>query len=236
MRVNLATFFGAFLITLIYSTKPDSDSSITLSRMGDTAIVIDTVGGDDSAEAFVDTLSATVDTTTDSAVIAKLPPARGSPTPAVAPSDVDALRAQSLAVPVAGVAATDLIDSFDDKRGSDRRHNALDIMAARNTPAVAATSGTILKFHSSVAGGLSIYMMDATAKFIMMYGHLDSYRPGLKEGAAVKRGEIIGFVGTTGNASPTAPHLHFQIMRSDNPKEWWKGTPINPFLIYRPAP
>jgi murein DD-endopeptidase MepM/ murein hydrolase activator NlpD len=67
-----------------------------------------------------------------------------------------------------------------------------------------------------------------------MYGHLDSYRPGLKEGAQVKRGEIIGFVGSTGNASPLAPHLHFQITRNDNLKEWWKGTPVNPFPVLRP--
>jgi murein DD-endopeptidase MepM/ murein hydrolase activator NlpD len=176
------------------------------------------------------------DTTTDSGVVAMLPPATGTSTPAVAPSDLDALRAQSPTVPVAGVAANDLVDSFDDKRGSDRRHNALDIMAARNTPAVAATAGTILKLHSSIAGGLSIYMADRSARFIMMYGHLDSYRPGLKEGAVVKRGEILGFVGTTGNANPSAPHLHFQVMRSDNPKEWWKGTPLNPILIFGPAP
>jgi len=126
------------------------------------------------------------------------------------------------------------VDSFDARRGGTRSHNALDIMAPRNTPAIAATSGTIMRLHSSVAGGLTIYMVDRTSRYVMMYGHLDSYRPGLKEGAAVRRGEIIGFVGSTGNANPLAPHLHFQIMRSDNPRQWWKGTPLNPFLIYRP--
>lgn len=138
-------------------------------------------------------------------------------------------------VPVAGIAAKDLADSFDAKRGSSRYHNAMDIMAARNTPAVAATSGVILKLHNSRAGGLTIYMADATSKFVLMYGHLDSFRPGLREGAAVKRGEILGFVGSTGNANPAGPHLHFQITRNDNMKEWWKGTPLNPFLVYRPA-
>ena len=136
---------------------------------------------------------------------------------------------------MSGVSAKDLIDSFGDRRGQARQHNALDIMAARNTPAVAATAATVLRLHNSVAGGLSIYLKDRTSRFIFMYGHLDSYRPGLTEGATVRRGEIIGFVGTTGNASPQAPHLHFQIMRSDDPKSWWRGTPINPFLIYRPT-
>lgn len=151
-------------------------------------------------------------------------------------SDIEALRAQAPVVPVAGVTAKDLVDSFTDRRGSARQHNALDIMAARNTPAIAATAGTVLRLHNSVAGGLSIYLKDRTSRFILMYGHLDSYRPGLAEGASVKRGEIIGFVGTTGNANPNAPHLHFQVMRSDDPKSWWRGTPINPFLIYRLGP
>ena len=138
-----------------------------------------------------------------------------------------------MVVPVAGVGAKSLIDSFEDKRGGTRRHNALDIIAARNTPAIAATSGTILKLHSSGAGGLTVYMSDLTNRFVLMYGHLDSFRPGMKEGASVKRGEIIGFVGSTGNASPLTPHLHFQIMRTDNLKEWWKGVPLNPFLVWR---
>ncbi len=159
----------------------------------------------------------------------------GSSCPIVVPADLDSLRRQGMVIPVAGVAAKDLVDSFDDKRGGTRTHNALDIMAARNTPAVAATSGTILKLHNSAAGGLTVYMSDASGRFVLMYGHLDSFRPGLKEGVRVRRGEIVGFVGSTGNANPLAPHLHFQVTRNDNLREWWKGTPLNPFLIYRPA-
>ena len=159
-----------------------------------------------------------------------------SATPATAhPSDIEALRALSPVVPVAGVTAADLVDSFGDRRGTERQHNALDIMAARNTPALAATAGSVLKLHRSAAGGLSVYLTDTTSRFIFLYAHLDAYRPGLVEGAHVKRGEIIGFVGTTGNASPGAPHLHFQVMRSDDSGDWWRGTPINPFLIYRPS-
>jgi murein DD-endopeptidase MepM/ murein hydrolase activator NlpD len=100
---------------------------------------------------------------------------------------------------------------------------------------VAATSGAVLKLHNSKAGGITVYISDPTRRFVMMYGHLNSYRPGLKEGQPIKRGDIIGFVGSTGNANPLAPHLHFQLTRNDNPeKDWWKGTPINPFPILRP--
>ena len=158
----------------------------------------------------------------------------GSSAPVVLPADLDTLRREGLVIPVAGVAAKDLVDSFDDKRGGTRTHNALDIMAARNTPVVSAVSGTILKLHNSAAGGLTIYASDPSSKFVLMYGHLDSYRPGLKEGDRVTRGQIIGFVGSTGNANPLAPHLHFQVTRNDNLKEWWKGTPVNPFLVFRP--
>jgi murein DD-endopeptidase MepM/ murein hydrolase activator NlpD len=199
---------------------------VTVARSGDTAIVVDTTGPADSSGTVTH-----YEGTTDSTI------ARGdSITPLVtAGSDIAALRAQGMVVPVAGIAAKDLIDSFDDKRGGSRQHNAIDIMAARNTPAVAVTAGTIAKLHNSAAGGLTIYMKDRTGRFTFMYGHLDSYRPGLVEGASVKRGDIIGFVGSTGNANPLAPHLHFQVMRSENPKDWWRGTPLNPFLIFRPA-
>jgi murein DD-endopeptidase MepM/ murein hydrolase activator NlpD len=151
----------------------------------------------------------------------------------VTPSDLADLRAHSLVIPVVGTKADKLFDSFDDRRGGTRRHEAIDIMAPRGTAVLAADAGTVLKFHNSAAGGLTIYIADLTQRFIMLYAHLDRYRPGLTEGMTVKKGEIIGYVGSTGNASPTAPHLHFAIARSDNPKEWWKGTPLNPFLVWR---
>jgi murein DD-endopeptidase MepM/ murein hydrolase activator NlpD len=198
---------------------------VTLARNGDTAIVVDTTSAGDST-AVTPHVEALPDSGSDARE-------EESPVPVTA-SDLEALRAQAMVVPVAGLTPKDLVDSFDDKRGGSRQHNAIDIMAARNTPAIAATSGTIARLHNSVAGGLSIYQRDRSSRFVLMYGHLDSYRPGLKEGDSVRRGEIIGFVGSTGNANPLAPHLHFQIMRSENPGDWWRGTPINPFLVYRP--
>ncbi|HEX2723423.1 MAG TPA: M23 family metallopeptidase [Gemmatimonadaceae bacterium] len=235
---------GALFIGLIYSTKSENGPVITIGRSGDTAPAL--------AKPSID--SATVPPRTDSVAIPGTdsliapdptaiplapgpgapPSAAGSSAPTVVPADIEALRAQRIVVPVGGVDAARLVDSFDDMRGGTRRHNALDIMAPRNSPVVAATSGTVVKLHNSRAGGLTIYISDPTSRFVMMYGHLESYRPGLKEGMAVKRGELIGFVGTTGNANPTAPHLHFQITRNDNIKEWWKGTPLNPYLVYHP--
>jgi len=163
-----------------------------------------------------------------------LPGGTGPAYPPIVPADLDALKREALIVPVAGVAVKDLRDSFDDARGDGtRKHEALDIMAARNTPVLSAVSGVLLKYHNSVAGGLTIYVSDPSNRYVLMYGHLDSYKPGLREGEALKKGDIIGFVGSTGDASPNAPHLHFAIMRNDNVKEWWKGTPLNPFLVYR---
>jgi len=201
---------------------------VTVARSGDTALVVDTSARDSSRGAFP---SAAPDDTVPAIQLST----GGSSSPAVGPADLESLKSERLIIPVAGVEAKDLIDSFDDQRGSDRHHNALDIMARRNTPVLAAVSGVVLKLHNSVAGGLTIYMADPTGKYVMMYGHLDSYRPGIKDGEKVKQGEIIGFVGSTGNANPLAPHLHFQVTRNDNMKEWWKGTPINPFLVFRPA-
>jgi len=150
----------------------------------------------------------------------------------VASADMAELRAHSPIIPVEGVTADKLVDSFDDLRGT-RRHEAMDIIAPRGTRVLSADAGRVLKLHNSRAGGLSIYVADPTQRFIMLYVHLDSYRPGLAEGATIKKGELLGFVGFTGNASPSASHLHFAIARSDNSTEWWKGTPLNPFLIYR---
>ena len=232
MRAWTAVFIGSFFLSLLYSTKSDEGPIITIARKGDTALVLDTSA---RAARASDTLTAAI---ADSAGALSAAPAPaipgGSSAPGVVPADLDALKGQGLVIPVAGVAAKDLVDSFDDMRGGTRHHNALDIMAARNTPVLAALPGKVLQLHNSEAGGLTIYMSDPSSRFVLMYGHLDSYKPGLAKGQSVKRGDIIGFVGSTGNANPAAPHLHFQITRNDNMSEWWKGTPINPFLIFRP--
>ncbi len=212
---------------------------MTLARVGDTALVINT--GQKNTGQLGDSVVAAnpIESTGDTTIAAHpasplLPGGTGSANPPVVPADLDALKSEGPIVPVAGVAVKDLYDSFDEARGGgSRKHEALDIMAARNTPVLSALSGVLLKFHNSVAGGLTIYASDPSNRYVLMYGHLDSYRSGLKEGDALQRGQIIGFVGSTGDASPSAPHLHIAITRNDNVKQWWKGTPLNPFLVYR---
>jgi len=137
-------------------------------------------------------------------------------------------------VPVAGIEASSLRSMFDEVRGGGtRRHEALDILAPRGTPVVAAVSGRIAKLFSSAAGGLTIYQFDLDERFCYYYAHLEAYAPNLNEGETVHRGQIIGYVGTTGNAPPDTPHLHFAVYRLGANKNWWEGEPIDPFGILR---
>jgi murein DD-endopeptidase MepM/ murein hydrolase activator NlpD len=164
-----------------------------------------------------------------------LPPAAyGVLRPAVPPSavsqaDVDYLRTLSLAIPVVGVARDDLHDTFADLRNS-RRHEAIDLAAAIGTPVVAVEDGTIAKLFRSDAGGLTIYHLDPSSTYVYYYAHLDRYADGLRDGHTVVRGEVIGYVGTTGNAGAT-PHLHFAILKLGPEKRWWEGAPVNPYLV-----
>lgn len=221
---------------------------MTLSRKGDTATVIDTskvLNRSNGADTIGFTPSdapasppvggnATLTPTPSATMPLPSTGPAGSSFPNVTVADLTTLRAHKLLIPASGVAAEKLIDSFDEVRGGGtRRHEALDIMAPRGTPVISADAGTVLKLHNSAAGGLSIYIADPTQRFIMLYAHLDNYAPGIAAGMLVTKGQLLGYVGSTGNASPTAPHLHFAIARSDNIKEWWKGTPLNPFLIWR---
>lgn len=152
------------------------------------------------------------------------------PEPEVVPADIEELRKHNLMVPVASVKSSDLIDSFYDKRGT-RVHRAMDIMAQRGTPVLSVDAGSILKLHNSVPGGLTAYAADPSRRFIYMYGHLDRFNPAVLQGQKILRGDTIGYVGTTGNADPNAPHLHIAIMRNDDMSKWWRGTPLNPKLV-----
>ena len=135
-------------------------------------------------------------------------------------------------VPVAGITAADLRDNYLQLRGGGTRtHGAIDIMAPRGTPVVAAVDGTIKKLFTSAAGGLTIYQFDEAQEKVYYYAHLDRYELTIAEGLFVKQGTVIGYVGTTGNAAPDAPHLHFAIEVLPPTKEWWKGTPINPYPV-----
>jgi peptidoglycan LD-endopeptidase LytH len=137
-----------------------------------------------------------------------------------------------LAIPVVGVKATDLVDTFDDARAAGRRHDAIDIMADEGTPVIAAADGTIEKlFFSRGGGGITIYERATDPKWQYYYAHLQRYAPGLAEGQQVKRGQVIAFVDHTGDASPSGPHLHFAISQVAPGQRWWQGTPINPYPL-----
>jgi peptidoglycan LD-endopeptidase LytH len=145
---------------------------------------------------------------------------------------IDELRSKGLLLPVPDVEPKTLKDTFRDKRGTQRVHHALDIVAPRNTPVLSTDSGTVIKLFTSKAGGLTVYATDASRRFIYYYAHLERYHTGIHEGMKLARGDTIGYVGTTGNAPPDYPHLHFAILRSDNVAKWSRGLPVNPAKVF----
>jgi len=155
---------------------------------------------------------------------------------AVAPASVpDAdLRGRSLLIPVQGVQPGALSDTFDDSRaGGARVHHALDILAPRGTPVLAAEAGRVVRLHNTGAGGITVYEVDPAGRYGYYYAHLDHYADGLAEGQTVARGQVLGYVGTTGNAPPGTPHLHFAIYEITDPRRPWRGRPIDPFPLWR---
>lgn len=169
--------------------------------------------------------------------VAEVPPA---PPPGTAPEAPPAFRpwrgtppdlaGRSLLVPVQGIGREQLQNTFDDARSAGRVHEAIDIMAPRNTPVLAVEDGRVAKLFSSNLGGLTLYQFDPSETYSYYYAHLESYAPGLKEGDRISRGQVIGYVGSSGNAGPDNPHLHFAIFELNEKKSWWEGTPVNPFL------
>jgi murein DD-endopeptidase MepM/ murein hydrolase activator NlpD len=138
-----------------------------------------------------------------------------------------------LAIPVAGIAVTDLVDTYQQSRaGGARVHNAIDIMAPSGTPVVAATEGTVEKlFFSQGGGGITVYVRSPDRKWIYYYAHLQEYAPGLREGQRVRRGDPLGKVGFTGNANPAGPHLHFAVHSMAEGEDWHEGSSINPYPL-----
>jgi len=173
------------------------------------------------------------------AVVAQRPVA--SPRSSVADGDVAdsgtaettsadlAMLSAELIIPLPGVKAAELRDTFNEARGGgSRKHEALDIMAPRGTPVLSASAGRVLKLHNSKDGGLMVYAADASNRFVLMYAHLDHYADGMRDSVPLRQGEVIGYVGSTGNAAENAPHLHFAIAHPRDVKLWWTGTPIDP--------
>jgi murein DD-endopeptidase MepM/ murein hydrolase activator NlpD len=131
-------------------------------------------------------------------------------------------------LPVIGVAPNKLRDSFNEGRDGGRTHRATDILAPRGTPVVAAIDGEVVQMKQNSAGGLTVYLTDDEHRYIYYYAHLDRYSDKMLETVRVKQGFVIGYVGTTGNAPPDTPHLHFQVMRvNPGQRDWWNGTPVD---------
>ncbi len=164
-----------------------------------------------------------------------------APSPALPPppasiagdTDIAQLRQRVLTLPVQGVAPAQLSDTYTQARAAGAPHEALDIMSARGTPVFAVEDGQVAKLFFSKPGGITIYQFDPASQYAYYYAHLDRYVEGLTEGATLRKGQVIAYVGSTGNASPDAPHLHFAIFKLGPERQWWLGTPLNPYLVWR---
>jgi peptidoglycan LD-endopeptidase LytH len=154
---------------------------------------------------------------------------------ALRPREPD-LCARGLVVPVAGVRPDDVPDTFASPRPGGRIHHALDIPAPRGTAVVAADAGVVLVLRRSPRGGLTLWASDADRTFAYYYAHLDHYRAGVRAGTVVARGDVLGYVGTTGNADRAGPHLHFQVLRVPDDGRWWHGEPVDPRACLARAP
>lgn len=152
----------------------------------------------------------------------------------LAGGEVAELIGKQLLLPVAGIDRSVLKSTFVEARGGgSRRHEAIDIVAPRGTEVYATLDGRIAKLFTSAAGGLTVYQFDPTEEYCFYYAHLDRYAPGLAEGDVVRKGQTIGYVGSTGNAPVATPHLHFAIFKLGADKRWWEGEPLDPFLVLR---
>jgi murein DD-endopeptidase MepM/ murein hydrolase activator NlpD len=179
------------------------------------------------------------------AAAAAAPAAMSAPPTANAPASERAVTAPApvatsgdiphgrLRVPVDGADVDAFKGGFNERRGGERPHEAVDMLAPRNTPVHAVEGGTIAKLFTSKAGGLTIYQFDPSGRLCYYYAHLERYADGLKDGQVVSQGEVIGYVGTSGNAPPNTPHLHFAVFELNADKHWWQGRPLDPYRVFK---
>ncbi len=167
--------------------------------------------------------------------VASMHGAPPAPDPAVPGNAAPTSSAHGLLIPVRGIAASQLSDTFTDARSAGRSHDAIDIMAAAGTPVLAVADGHVEKLFTSKLGGLTVYEFNPDGTLAYYYAHLQRYADGLTEQQTLRRGQLVGFVGSTGNANPEAPHLHFAIFELGPEKQWWKGEAINPYPLLRDA-
>jgi murein DD-endopeptidase MepM/ murein hydrolase activator NlpD len=231
VAVALGFVFGAFttagLVWRYGNFVGARDPEVTVTHASPVRRWVDDLSEDDVTNAVVEGAPSI-------AAPATPPPA---PAGTAGTSDLPAaLVDRDLDIPVEGVGRDELVQSFDQARSGNRQHQAIDILAPRNTPVVAVEEGTVARLFTSVAGGLTIYQYDPSGRYVYYYAHLERYARGLREGDPVRRGQVIGYVGTTGNAPPNTPHLHFAIFELTGEKRWWEGTPIDPYTILKKLP
>jgi murein DD-endopeptidase MepM/ murein hydrolase activator NlpD len=157
--------------------------------------------------------------------------APSAPPSAVPPQTSPIAGTAGLLLPVQGVSRAQLQDTFTDARSQGRSHDAIDIMAPAGTPVLAVADGRVEKLFTSERGGLTLYQFEPSGRLAYYYAHLQRYADGLAQGQALRRGQVIGYVGSTGNASPQAPHLHFAIFVLGPERHWWQGQAINPYPV-----
>lgn len=213
-------FLGGVLLVIGLLWRFDLIGSPAPRRAGSTL-------QDDSGTAVLEPSRAAPTATVGRASPAEVPPVIGPE-----PTSPGELKERDLLIPVEGVKSDQLTSQFTDPRGA-RHHEAIDILAPRNTPVLAVENGTVARLFFSKAGGITMYQFDPTGTFCYYYAHLERYADGLKEGAPVRKGQVIGYVGTSGNAPKSTPHLHFAIFRLTEAKRWWEGTPIDPYDVLR---
>ena len=216
------------LATMLGACEVSHEERVDTVRVVDTVVRVDSVAVPSASP----TTASLPPAVTPSDPAAAGPTSTGTADTAVSSGDLAYLRGRRLVLPVANVRPTELPNTFDEARaGGARRHDALDIRAPRGTPVLSADVGRITKLFTSDAGGLTIYASEPSGRFVYYYAHLDRYDPRLREGMPVSRGDTIGYVGTTGNAPPNTPHLHFAVMKLGDPKRWWDGAAINPYPL-----
>jgi len=168
------------------------------------------------------------------AITTPSPPASDAPQTSPLPAEgahATSSAPASLLIPVAGVRPEQLQDTYTQSRSEGRTHNAIDIMAARNTPVVAAADGTVIKLFQSERGGITLYQLGTDNRTVYYYAHLERYADGLAENRFMRRGQLLGYVGDSGNAGRDNCHLHFSIWLVTDPKHFWDGQNINPYPL-----
>jgi murein DD-endopeptidase MepM/ murein hydrolase activator NlpD len=152
-------------------------------------------------------------------------------TTTVTVADLNYIAAKNLLIPAANVTSSQLHDTFNQARSEGRQHDAIDIMAPQGTPVLATTDGAVIRLFQSDKGGVTLYELDPSGRYVYYYAHLMRYAEGIEEGKQLRRGEVIAYVGDSGNAGAGNYHLHFAISKLTSPRQWSGGDPINPYPL-----